>query len=267
MKKTFYAVVFALSTFHVAHAQLVKNDFMEGINIGESIEKVVYDNKKSPIQSNSWHLSAFHAKIDGASPVAVAPLEYPGYIESGKSNAFELKRLSEHNGSRHTGYSLTNKNTYSSGIYYLTFMMNVSPSTLSGDNNVRGVIMFNGTHTSDFKRVVCYVKRIGKDKVVFGLSEKDGDNEAVVFTDKTYDLEKTNLLVLKYNIDENKASLFVNPKMAKKEPKADVSIDVTIPFFKEYGIRAITVRQRSHHSEKIGGLRFAKDWTSAIGVE
>lgn len=267
MKKQLCSLIVALVIGHTSYAQLIKNDFMSGTNIGDPIESVTYDNKKSPIKANQWHVAAYPEKVDGDSPIAVAPLEYAGYIDSGKDNALELRMLSEHNGSRQTGYSLTNKRDYASGTYYLSFLINVSPAMWAGDKYARGFIMFNGTHTSDFKRVVCFVKKVDSGNFVLGLGEKDTDTETVAYSSKLYPLGKTHLVVMKCNIDNNQAELFVNPKIAKKEPRPDASIEITTPFYKEHGIRAITLRQRSAHSEKIGGIRFAKTWEAAVGLE
>ena len=60
MKRILFIPIVLVAFVFISNAQLIKNDFMEGINIGEEIEKVSYDNKKSPIQMNLWHLAAYH---------------------------------------------------------------------------------------------------------------------------------------------------------------------------------------------------------------
>ena len=146
-------------------------------------------------------------------------------------------------------------------------MINVSPAMWSGDRHARGMIMFNGTYTSDFKRVVCFVKKVDNGNFVLGLAERDVDTETVTYSNKTYPLGKTHLVVMKCNIDDSTAELYVNPKIGNKEPRPEVAINFDNSFYKEHGIRAVTIRQRSAHSAKIGGLRFAESWGAAIGVE
>lgn len=247
-----------------ANAQLIKNDFMDGIAIGEIIEKGMYDRKNSSIKINQWNLSAFYDKIDGYSPEAVAALYYPGYIESKKSNAVKLKFLREGNGSCHTGYSLTNKSEYNSGAYYLAFMINVAPNTIGGDR-IGGFLMFNGTHTSDYKKIVCSLKKADDRHFFFGLADKDLVQAS--FSPKFYEFEKTYLVVMKYDFTTKKASLYINPSIVEKEPQADITITVDDQLLQRNGIRAITLRQRSSYDCTLGGLRFASSWKSAVGLE
>lgn len=253
----------------------VKNDFMDGKSIGEKIEQVNYTGKDDAIIDNKWHLSSYYQKVDGSSPLTVTPLYYNGYIESGKTNALEMLMLSEsgNSTSRHTGYSLTSGREYASGTHYLSFMVKVSSSMWSGDDNAKGFIMFNGSHTSDFKRIVCYVKKVDANNVTFGLRETDVDYNSsdastfVSYSNQNYSFNDTHLLVMKYNFDTRKAELFINSPIQPLEPNSNVKIDILNNDFNNAGIQAITLRQRRNHSQKIGGLRLAKTWHDVMGFD
>lgn len=258
----------------ISQTQVLINNFMEGIAIGDPIESVTYTDKNATMVSNAWHLVDFDGlRKDGTSPLAVAPLSYGNYVESGKSNAFEMLMLpgTANSTSRITGFSLTDKGTYKTGAYYLAFMVNVSSSMWTNHANAKGFIMFNGSHTSAFRRVVCYVNKINATKLNFGLLEADADysndDSQVIFSEKELAFETTHLLVLKYDFSTRRADLFVNPPIQETEPESDVFINNVLEDFNTAGIRAITVRQRRNNSQKIGGLRFSDTWKGVMGLE
>ena len=261
MKRVVLFILTVFSLINYAYAQLI-NDFMNGISIGNSIETYTYTDKKDAIVANKWHLVNYDGlRTDGASPKAVMPLIYTGYVESGKSNAFELPKLTGTNDSRQTGYPLTNTTTYKTGRYYLAFMVNVAEVTTGTGN---AFIMFNASHASAYKRMAVYVRNTG-GKAQFGLAQTDTGTDLTWIT-ATYDFGATHLLVLKYDFSTSKGALFVNPTIQAAEPTADVTVTNTLADWDTYGIRAITVRQRTTHSQKIGGLRFAKTWANVLGI-
>lgn len=250
--------------FVIINAQLIKNDFMKDIAYGDIIEKGMYERKNSSLRKNQWNLCAFYEKIDGYSPEAVEPLTYRGYTESNKDNAIRLKCLKERNGSCHTGYSLTNSSAYSLGQYYVAFMVNVDPGSDGGDKS-GGFFMFDATHTSDYKRVICSMKKADNRHVFFGIGEKDG--APAVFSSKRCQFSMTHLIVIKYDFDSKLATLYINPQISEIEPKADATIMIDDKLLQRNGIRAFTLRQRSIYACDLGGIRFAKSWKSAIGIE
>lgn len=272
MKKIVLSIICGFAMQANIQAQLIKNDFMDGISVGAPIESATYSTQSDPIEVNKWHVASF-LNMQGASPLAVSPLTYEGYAESGKSNAFEMLMLTEagNSTSRLTGYSLTDKGTYKSGVYYVAFMLNVSSTMWTGHANAKAFFMLNGSHTSAFKRVACYVNKVNTTKLQLGLLETDTDfsatNSEVIFTAKEVDFGQTHLVVLKYDFSTKRADLFLNPTLQETEPASDVFIENVSEDFNTAGIRAITVRQRRNTSQKIGGIRFAKTWADAIGYE
>jgi hypothetical protein len=81
---------------------------------------------------------------------------------------------------------------------------------------------------------------------------------------ETYDYDKTHLLILKVDYDKNQASLFVNPELSKKEPKATLVADGEENDLKN-GLKGISFRYRRGYKGRVGNFRFADNWATAIG--
>lgn len=254
------------------NAQLIKNNFFEGLVLDGYLEKGEYfstNSGKDSLLSNQWNLSGDNNLKNGFNPIMGEPLFYEGYIESGKSLSFTQPKLT--NGeSRASGYSLTNTNIYSKGTYYLAFMLNVKPSTSVTTLNP-GIIMFDQSYLIQDRKVgvsVAMEERGYSYKI--GIVEDDAANgrTAYAHADRKLIFGKTYLLVLKYNFESGRAELFIDPSLVVQEPVSDVAItinDKSAERLRETGIQAITVRQRTNHSEVFGGLRFATTWKAAIG--
>ena len=83
---------------------------------------------------------------------------------------------------------------------------------------------------------------------------------------ETYDYDKTHLLILKVDYDKNQASLFVNPELSKKEPKATLVADGEENDLKN-GLKGISFRYRRGYKGRVGNFRFADNWATAIGKQ
>ena len=105
-----------------------------------------------------------------------------------------------------------------------------------------------------------FVAREGKDKIKFGVSVRNMRTEGT----ETYDYDKTHLLILKVDYDKNQASLFVNPELSKKEPKATLVADGEENDLKN-GLKGISFRYRRGYKGRVGNFRFADNWATAIG--
>lgn len=249
-----FAILFLAFSFknYQENEGLIKSDFMEGTVIGENLEKGEYATNKDPILKNQWNRTARVKATAEASPIVVEPLVYEGYSESGKSNAFKLQKLSE--GARLTGYSLTNGNNYTNGVYYLALMVKL-------DKGSGGPFLtLDGSHSINFQRVGLSARRKG-GSFSFGLSDKWGSKSRSSYSTATYPSDVTHLLILKYDMDAGTARLYVNPDLSAGEPEA-AAVEVGGLDLKR--IRAITVRQGKTMSCTMGGLRFAKTWEAAI---
>jgi len=263
MKTKLTLFFIALLSVLLVNAQLIKNDFLTALNVGESIEKDVYlslaQGTSNPIKANQWNL-VNATSYGGASPLVTEALTYNGYIGSGTENySFSLLKLGT--GGRKSIYSLTDQTIYSKGTYYLAFLINVGSNTIAGDN--APVISFDGTYCGNYQRISVCVKAVTRPLTFqFGVAGAATTADPAVYATTIYDFGTTYLVVLKYNFEDGKAELFVNPAISKTEPASLASITNTN--LSTFGIRAVTIPQRTYFSAKIGSLRFAKTWQDAL---
>lgn len=263
MKKisTLLVICFAIG---MANAQLLKNDFLSGYNVGDDLEKGAYTSTTqgdaNPIQIQ-WNRSG---KIDdnntgGANPKVVAPLTYAGYTESGKDVAIDLLKLDA--GGRTSIYSLSNNvNDYGAGTYYLAFMTNVTTAGAANE-----FFSLDGNYTGNAQRVRFTVKGIDETTTYqIGIS---GDASAAKTLAGTFNYGDTQLIVIKVVIDgEGTGScvLFINPAISENEP-GEAFASAAIEGTALKSIRGFVVRQRTTLAAQIGGFRFAKTWKDAVG--
>lgn len=255
MRKQFLLLIALILSVLSIDAQLIKNDFLLGYNVGDSIEKAKYKEgapgKWDPVKVNQWNLTRVQANCAGFNPKAVAPLVYPDYIESGKGVAMEIPKIES--GSRTTVYSLP---VYGQGTYYLAFMVSID----FAKKMPLEFFSFDADFSGATQRVRFAVQGVSNTSYKMGLNGSN-KTENLVFTESTFDFGTTNLVILKATFDEEgngTCQLFVNPDTKGKEPDAVISTDL----IGLKSIRGITVRQRNGASiaARIGGIRFANSW-------
>lgn len=270
MKKNIFILsMLCLSLF--ANAQLIKNDFLKSYDIGENLEKGIYTfkNEEGKIKK------AWMAKPGNAQPSfntkTIAPLTYEGYVESGKNVAFEVEKS---DGAHTLGYSLTNTKEYNSGSFYLATMINVSQEgfNVNNANSINCMIGFDIRFTLEVTRGVLGATNNGAEPGYFrfGVASRhhDPSNTVVELSNESYEFGKTHLAVLKYDFVDSKISIFINPKINEAEPLPTAEVimpDSDKKGLAGRGIRAISIKQDGRRSFKLGGLRFAKTWSDAIG--
>lgn len=265
MKRTIFTLLFMVlltSTLTDVSAQLIKNNFMDGIQIGMSIEKGTYVTPEDGILANQWNLydrelvSGF-PPAPGQSPVAVAPLTYPGYIESGKGNALKLEKII--GGGRTTTYSLTDGDEYKLKPYYISFLINVDASTTS---DRIGVIGFSGGYAGGFIRGVMTVTSfIPGTSYKLGISDINGGGTLMPPVCK---YGETYLVVLKYDLETQETCGFINPTVSSTEPVPTAKIVKRDNFAALNYVRGISVFQRADFVATIGSIRFAESWEGAL---
>lgn len=258
------AIIFLLFCgLSFAKAQLIKNNFLSGTTLGEwTLEQ--YPDRGATFKEYTWK-EANKTNADGPLSI-VNSLLYPNYIESGKGNAIKLSNLS--NSTRRVfGYALADNNKYISGTYYLAFLVQGHKKTIAG-NHV-AILTLDGRYYLTYQRVAVLIKAT-EDRKAFqlGVAGSEADTQTCVYAPEVLDLDKTYLVVLKYNMDNGNIDLFVNPQINQKEPKmAQASANNSDLVATSAGIRSITLKQRTNHSVTLGGFRFAKSWKAAIGLE
>jgi len=251
-----------------------KNDFLSGYSLGDGLEKATYltTNETEADFKEIW--MAKYGNSGGSNPRIIAPLIYDGYIESGVDFAFEVKKASS--GARTFGYPLINNSSYNYGTYYLAFMININNDLgINTTDRTRNMIGFSTKFTLDLARVVLSVTKGGakSGSFKFGIGEKHATSAStypIQWSSGDYNFGQTYLAVLKYDFSTRKASLFINPVIDETEPQPLLEIAITEDVaigIAERGIRGISLEQSTVDSRKIGGIRFAKNWVAAIGVD
>lgn len=243
-----------------AQLSIDSETFMSGITPGNPIEKGDYVASGNTILPNQWNCSNVSGNTAGSSPVAVAePLQYAGYYELSQPNAFRMQALES--GGRATCYSLTSGKEYSTGSIYLAFMMKVESFRTAG---TVGVVMFDGSHRGDFRKTCVAIRKIDDDTFSFGIGESESGIGGNTVVSGTYNIGETYLVVMKHNFNTDEFSLFVNPAISSTEPTALIMGKNNATPLGNNGLRSITVKQRSHYSAIIGGLRLGQSWEEVI---
>lgn len=255
MKKVIVSMALAMVALG-SEAQIVKNDLLKGYKEGDVLEKTVYNDKRAPIQADAWCGGFASKPAEGVvSPTVGKGLTYPGYSEAGPSVTLGFPQGVK--GSRISVYSLVESGkVYSKGRYYLACLANFSKV----GNNLADFLAASASYVGGGNRGQVYVRREGSDKIKFAVGLLKERAEAPM----VYDYNTTHLLVLKVDYDKNEVSLFINPELGQKEPKADVVIAGEEGALKA-GLKAISLRNRSGFKGNVGNFRFAKDWVGAIG--
>ena len=242
MKKVFVSMALAVLALG-SQAQVLKNDLLKGYKVGDTLEKTVYDDKRAPINVDTWCGAFTTTSVEGVvSPTVGKALTYDGYSEAGSSINFGFPQGVK--GSRVSVYSLVESGkVYSKGTYYLACLVNFAKV---GSSNLADILAASASYVGGGNRGQVYLILEGNDKIM------------------VYDYNTTHLLVLKVDYDKNEVSLFVDPDLNQNEPKADVVVAGEEGALKA-GLKAISFRNRSGFKGNIGNFRFARDWAGAIG--
>lgn len=253
MKKVLLALALVASA-SLSNAQVLRNNFLNGCNEGEPVEKAAYTAKKAPINKDVWS-AAFSEKEPyiGESPVAGKELSYKGYNEKGLS--ITMGGLPEGANFRPSIYGLESGRTYSTGTYYLSFLVNFSKFKSKGNIDFISTIT---NHAVGVSRGFIFASNQG-NKLKFGV----GIHKQRAATTTIYDLNATHLIVLKIDFDKGQASLFVDPELKDKEPVANAV--ATEEGALKAGIKGIMFKNRNNYAGNIGNFRFTDSWAGVIG--
>lgn len=128
------------------------------------------------------------------------------------------------------------------------------------------------------RTVMCWVgKPLNEETYRFGITLASTDGTKVVWAEQKFtDLERTHLLVLKYNVATKRAELFVNPALTAPQPDAANAL-IDIQTNNPFNDNNSTVRIKSlftydnvkngNIASQIGGIRVGKAWDEAVAIE
>lgn len=261
MKKILFLTMLLCISIITVNAQMLKTDFFTGYSINDQIENGEYIDSSTPNMLNQWNLGL--EEKDGTNPLAVAPLSYSGYINSGIDVAMSLLD-NVGSGSRNTVYSLSGSDAdYPAGTYYLAFLLNVSKAITSSGAEF---IAFDTNQRGQTFRSRVAVKNAGDNKFYLGINGTKSLTTITWDETKSYNLDETHLIVVKLvvntfgsEIENGTCALFVNPAIDGIEPVTP-AISTTLSFLSR--IRGISVRQRGSFEAHLGGLAFSNSWSS-----
>lgn len=252
MKKVIITLTLAACAL-AGNAQILKNNFLEGYKEGDKLEKAVYGAKDDPMVQYTW-CGAFSSKPnENPSPTIGKELTYEGYAEKGPSiNIGGFPAGTK--GARFSVYALTDGKKYGRGTLYLSCLVNFSKL---GSNGMADFIGVSPAYAGGGNRANIYVCREGSDQIRFGTSLLRARAE----TTMAYDYDKTHLLVLKLDYDNQKVSLFVDPDPAAGEPaEASCVAEGDADNVLKHAIRSVSFRNRSGFVGNVGNFRWCNNW-------
>ena len=158
-----------------SQAQILKNDLLKGYKDGDILEKVVYDDKRAPINVDTWCGAFVATPVEGgASPTVGKALTYTGYSETGPSINFGFPQGVK--GSRTSVYSLVKSGkVYFEGAYYLACLVNFAKV---GSSNLADILAASASYVGGGNRGQVYVRREGNNKIKFAVGLMKERNEA-----------------------------------------------------------------------------------------
>ncbi|MCC9167880.1 T9SS type A sorting domain-containing protein [Pontibacter harenae] len=204
------------------------------------------------LTDNGW--AAHSGGATNAIPVADAGLSYEGYASSGIGNSAEIRASGQ---DVNRGFDAMGPGE----PVYTAFLVNVSQASAGGDYFLHLGPSSLGT---TFRNRV-YVRSSAEGGVQFGIS---GSGSEQAYTEASYDLNTTYLIVTKYAFDEtgSTATLYVNP--AGAEPSEGQAVMAEAGDRSPADIGTIALRQGSSSPVlTLDGIRVGTSYSLVTGFE
>lgn len=251
MKKTILALLIAASAASGANAQLLKSGLFNGYAQGETLEKRTYEAKDATPTLDEWAACFTSTPTEVPSPMTGTELSYPGYPEKGVS--IELGTPAGVKGNHFCVFPIDTKKAYSKGVFYVACLVNMSKVGANGAIDILGM---SASAVSASNRATIKVMKEGSAGIKFGTNLLKSNAE----TTMAYDYDKTHLVVMKLDYDNQAVSLFVNPDTSAEPAEADAVALGDDTNVLKHALRGITVRNRHGHQGNVGNIRFASSW-------
>ncbi|MCF8381099.1 MAG: hypothetical protein K9H49_16115 [Bacteroidales bacterium] len=210
----------------------------------------------APLLDDNWLIQ----QTSTTNPLTIADggLIYDGYSGSAIGNALAMMNTGQ---DAFRGFEKQKE-----GVLYMSVLVNISAATTVGDYFISFKESSTST-TNTFYRGRLWAMKDASDNLALGISKGSG---TVVYTDFTYSLNTTYLLVLKYTFnsgadDDDVCDLFINPVIGDTEPlptvtATDVQSDGS-------GLGSVLIRQGGSTSGAtltVDGIRVAQSWAHAL---
>ena len=187
-------------------------------------------------------------------------------LSGGKSlkHNYASNKVDGKNGQQYMSYHGFTK--VESGAVYLTYMFKADGAQKQSNGELLGLT--SGSSTPSARP---WIGKIASDATGntfrFGLTMYSGTSKEVVWGETAYSIEDVILLVLKYDLDNKAASLFINPALGTtEEPTADlvddkgtVRTNINHVMFRNQGA--------SKANYFVGGVRVSTTWAEAVAIK
>lgn len=188
-----------------------------------------------------------------------------GYEKSLKHN-YASNKTGNANGTQYVSYRTFA--TVSSGAVYLTYIYKPDGNQSQSNGELLGLT--SGTSNPSARPWTGKLTSGTTDGSVyrFGLTRQSGSSNDIQWGTNSYSCESTILLVLKYDITNGSASLFINPTLgATEEPTPDLT--ATTDGAARDNINAIMFRNHgaSKSNYYAGGVRVSTTWAEAVAIK
>ncbi|HON19074.1 MAG TPA: DUF5018 domain-containing protein, partial [Salinivirgaceae bacterium] len=197
--------------------------------------------------------------------IVVSPgLEYPNYLGSGVGNAVRFVKSGEDVNKPFSNVTVT------SGTVYAAFLVNFEDAGTVTAGDYFAHFMTSGTTTF---RGRIFVRKDASNNLSFGVT-KGALGSSAVWTDYTYSMNTTYLMVLKYKfidgVKNDSVSLFINPTIGAAEPTPTIAIGAADTSDDIAKLDAFALRQGSSANgsvQKLDAIRVARTWEEAVKLQ
>jgi len=193
-----------------------------------------------------------HSGTTNPITVTLASITYTNYISSGIGNEVSMVASAEDDNKIFPAQN--------SSVVYAAFLVNFTAVKTGGDYFLH--FSTSPANTSFFRGRV-FVKKDASDNLAFGLSMS---STTISWTDLTYAMNTTYLLVLKYTFVEGTkndvVNLFINPDPLLDEPSPTLT-NIDVPASDPTDIGSVALRQGDASkgpSLKLDGIRIGTTW-------
>lgn len=254
MKRLISIALFAACIFGM-QSQILHQGFLNGYNVGETLERHVYTEKKESGKLNTW-AGAFSSKPNEMpSPKVTDGLTFSGYNESGC--AIQLGMPDGMKGKRFSTYTMTEGKEFSKGVLYLSCLIKIDKIGVKTPHDILGL---SPNVTGGSNRASILVRRSAESSKILHIGcSLQKDNGEI---GKTFELGKTYLVVLKLDYVNQCSAIWVNPNLSAGETEPDLVVNNSAENPVKSAIRGISLRNRNGLEGSIGGLRLTRDWAS-----
>ena len=188
-------------------------------------------------------------------------------LSGGKSlkHNYASNKVDGSNGKQYMSYHGFTK--VESGAVYLTYMFKADGAQKQSNGELLGL-------TSDKKNPTArpWTGKIASDGTGntfrFGLTMRSGTSADVVWGETAYSIEDVILVVLKYDLGNKVASLFINPTLGTTvEPTADLVDDKDAEPRTSIDYVMFRNQGASKSNYFVGGVRVSTTWAEAVAVK